>query len=58
MRRESTPDHTVLIKACVFLAVPILASIKIISDDVERLKPTRQILSWNKKEKSDGSALK
>ena len=41
----------------VFLAVPILASIKIISDEIEWLKPVGQILSSAKKEKSDDSAL-
>ncbi len=41
----------------VFLAIPILASVKIICDDVERLKPIGQILSSDKKEKSDESAL-
>ena len=42
----------------VFLAGPILASIKIICDDVEWLKPAGQILSSDKKGKSDESALK
>ncbi len=42
----------------VFLAVPILASIKIICDDFEWLKPAGQILSSAKKEKSDESTLK
>ncbi len=42
----------------VFLAVPILASVKIICDDVEWLKPVGQILSSEKKGKGDESALK
>jgi predicted PurR-regulated permease PerM len=42
----------------VFLAVPILASIKIICDDVEWLKPVGQILGSDKKGRNNGSALK
>ncbi len=42
----------------VFLAVPILASIKIICDDVEWLKPVGQIFGSEKKKKNDASALK
>ncbi len=42
----------------VFLAVPILTSMKIICDDVEWLKPVGQILSSDKTKKTAGPALK
>ncbi len=42
----------------VFLAVPILASMKIICDDVEWLKPVGQILSSDKTKKTEDLPLK